>query len=286
MTVLQQTRRIAICLCLVGAMPTHGFAQLGVSSGTTTGGPLSGLPVANAPLSADATTTLRQILADGTRITRTGTARYYRDSLGRVRIEQKIMGIEALNPSADGQVRITVQPDPTVGMVYTLDPGTRTARKGPRFAADVAVGGGRTFAVPLGGVSFMNFARAAERPPRNSAAIEESLGNRQIEGVEAVGRRVTTTIPAGEFGNDRPIEIRDERWESPEMKMLIYSSTSDPRFGVVEYRLTNIRRTEPDAELFEVPGNYTIVPNGTDPWISLVPPSYPKYGKGRGGEAN
>jgi hypothetical protein len=286
MTVMQQTRRIAICACVAGAIPALGFAQLGVSSGTTTGGPLSGLPVLNAPLSADATTTLRQTLSDGTRITRTGTARYYRDAMGRVRIEQKILGLGSLNPAAEGQVRITVQPDPTIGMVYTLDPGTRTARRGPRFAADAAVGGGRTFAVPLGGVRFMDFYRAAERPPRNSTAVEELLGNRKIEGIDAVGRRVTTTIPAGEFGNDRPIEIHDERWESPELKMLVYSQTSDPRFGVVEYRLTNIRRIEPSANLFEVPSDYAVVPNGTDPWITLVPPSSPQNGRGRGGGTN
>jgi len=157
--------------------------------------------------------------------------------------------------------------------------------KPSRFAADAAVGGGPTFAVPLGGIAFMNLMRAAEFPPRNSAAVEESLGNRQIEGIDTIGTRVTTTIPAGEFGNDRPIEILDERWESTGLRMVVYSRISDPRYGVIEYRLTNIRRTEPNASLFEVPSDYTIVPNGpTDPWISLVPPSYPKYGGGRGGE--
>jgi hypothetical protein len=241
--------------------------------------------VTQAPFSADASTTLRQALPDGTEITRRAAARYYRDGSGRVRVEQKLSGIEALNPAASGQVRITVHPDPSQWKVYTLDPATRTARMGPRFAADAAVGGGYTFAVPLGGVRFMDFKRAAEAPPRNSEGVEEPLGNRQIEGVDTVGRRVRTTIPAGEFGNDRPIEILDERWESPQLKILVYSRTSDPRFGVVEYRVTNIRRTEPNADLFEVPHDYAIVRSSLkDPWISLVPPSSPKYGGGRGGQ--
>jgi hypothetical protein len=58
------------------------------------------------------------------------------------------------------------------------------------------------------------------------------------------------TIPVGVFGNDRPFEIVDERWESPELKMLIHARSTDPRTGVVEYRLTNIRRAEPPANLF------------------------------------
>lgn len=40
---------------------------------------------------------------------------------------------------------------------------------------------------------------------------QESLGTRIIEGVQAEGVRSTTTIPAGAIGNERPIEIVDER---------------------------------------------------------------------------
>ena len=91
-----------------------------------------------------------------------------------------------------------------------------------------------------------------DRSP-STKQTEESLGTRQIEGVKATGRKTTTIIPTGQIGNDRPIEITDERWESPELKMLVYSRNSDPRTGVVEYRLTNINRSEPPADLFMVP---------------------------------
>ena len=283
MRVLQQTTRLIICLCAAGAIPAHGFAQTAPPRDQVTGGPFSGPAVTNAPFSADATTTLRQTLADGTRITRTGTARYYRDSAGRVRVEQSIIGIAALSPAAEGQVRITVQPDPVDRTVYTLDPLTRTARRGHRGAADMGVGGGNNFTVPLGGVTFMDFHRAASFPPPGSTAVEASLGPREIDGLNTTGRRVTTTIPAGQVGNDRDIVIVDERWESRELKMLVYSRSSDPRSGVVEYRLTNIRRREPSAELFEVEPKYTIVPVGTESWLRLSPASHPKYG-GRGGQ--
>jgi hypothetical protein len=51
--------------------------------------------------------------------------------------------------------------------------------------------------------------------------------------------------------------------------MLVYSRNSDPRTGVVEYRLTNINRSEPPADLFVIPPDYTV--------------SEPATGRGRGG---
>ena len=94
------------------------------------------------------------------------------------------------------------------------------------------------------------------------ASPPEPLGTRQIEGVAATGTRRTEVIPTGRIGNDRPIEITDERWESADLKLLIYSRFSDPRTGVVEYRLTNIIRGEPAPDLFVVPPDYTVIEPG------------------------
>lgn len=86
----------------------------------------------------------------------------------------------------------------------------------------------------------------------------ESLGKQTIEGVEAEGKRTTTTIPAGAVGNERPIEMITETWYSPELQTTIMSKRSDPRTGESIFRLTNIRRGEPDASLFQVPSDYTV----------------------------
>ena len=77
--------------------------------------------------------------------------------------------------------------------------------------------------------------------------------NRSIEGVEAEGTRTTVTIPAGEIGNERAIEIVSERWYSPELQLVVMTRHSDPRLGETTYKLTNINRTEPAKTLFEVP---------------------------------
>ncbi len=42
-------------------------------------------------------------------------------------------------------------------------------------------------------------------------ANTESLGQQAIEGINAEGTRVTSTIETGEIGNDRPIQTVSER---------------------------------------------------------------------------
>ncbi|MDX2044517.1 MAG: energy transducer TonB [Acidobacteriota bacterium] len=86
----------------------------------------------------------------------------------------------------------------------------------------------------------------------------ESLGKQMIEGVEAEGKRTVTTIPVGAIGNERSIEIVSESWYSPELQTTVMSKRTDPTSGETTFRLTNIRRGEPDASLFQVPSDYTV----------------------------
>lgn len=109
--------------------------------------------------------------------------------------------------------------------------------------------------VVSGGVATTT-AYAGSMPKREQK--EESLGKQTMEGVEVEGTRYISTIPAGEIGNELPINIITEKWYSQELKQLIYLKTSDPRHGETIYRLTNIVRSNPDPFLFEVPSDYTI----------------------------
>jgi hypothetical protein len=99
--------------------------------------------------------------------------------------------------------------------------------------------------------------------PKNTKT--ESLGKQTIEGVECEGTRMVTTIPAGEIGNELPIEVLFEKWYSPELQVVVMTKNSDPRFGENTYRLTNINRSEPPHSLFEVPADYTIQDAGPSP---------------------
>lgn len=231
--------------------------------------PLSAV-LRGAPFSADGITTVSQTLGDGTRIDRRLTAKIYRDTEGRVRREQTVLGLDVLNPAGDAQPLVTIT-DPVAALSYVLDPNTRTARRnGLAFErGDVFEKlrvAGRGVVRPRAGEPPPPVPPPppppGERPARRPANVPnwpEPLGTRQIEGVTVVGTRRTETIPAGRIGNDRPIVVTDERWESPDLKMVILSQHHDPRTGDVEYRLTNISRAEPAHHLFTVPADYTVV---------------------------
>ena len=126
---------------------------------------------------------------------------------------------------------------------------------------------------------------------RDDKVRNESLGKQSIEGVEAEGTRKTIEIPAGEIGNERPIEVVYERWYSPELQVVVMTKHSDPRFGETTYRLTNISRSEPAHELFEVPPGYAVQEPASAPVapisggvlngkaIALPLPEYPAIAK-------
>jgi hypothetical protein len=76
--------------------------------------------------------------------------------------------------------------------------------------------------------------------------------------VPATGTKTFITVPAGLMGNERPVEVVEERWESAELKLVLLSLQQNPVSGEVEYRLTNISRAEPPAELFKIPAGYKV----------------------------
>ena len=121
--------------------------------------------------------------------------------------------------------------------------------------------------VKVQGILTFNFTLVEEPFPPIGAAKRDMkvstntdrLAKQMIEGVECEGTRAVAAMPAGAIGNERPIETVTETWYSPELQMMILSKRSDPRFGESIYRVTNIVRSEPDAALFQIPSEYTII---------------------------
>lgn len=245
--------------------------------------------VKGAPYSAQSVTEMVQTLADGNRIARKNTANVYRDSEGRTRRDQTLGAIGPFAAQGDPTQTVFIN-DPVAGVHYILDPRSRTARKLPRFEYRFQVGDkvfkdemkarekiekeagekvkmkheevethGFTFRTPGPDgphgpgpeVHFFGHSSKAD-------AKTEKLDKQTIEGVMAEGTRTTVTIPAGEIGNEQPIQIVTERWYSPELQTVVMTRHSDPRFGENTYKLTNISRTEPAPALFQVPSDYTV----------------------------
>jgi hypothetical protein len=221
--------------------------------------------VRDAPYSGEGVTTVSMTTFDGTHINRTVTARLYRDSAGRIRREQTVMGLAELNPAKESESIVTIV-DPVAGAIYALNPFLHRAF---RIPLDPSALIGRppvpTTPPPPPPAPPGNSATPPIPPPPPPPPVEQALGTRQMEGVTVTGRRSTVTIATGDIGNDRPIAITDERWESPELKLLLFSRHHDPRTGDVEFRLTNLRRAEPAPELFKVPDGDTIVEAGRPP---------------------
>jgi hypothetical protein len=217
--------------------------------------------VRNAPFTADAVTEFTQVLGDGNRIERLFTTSIARDSRGRTRREQEVAMLGALASLQAQQPRLVVISDPATGSDYTLDERTKTARQQrsvfqikARAADSVAVAGTLE---PL--AAYRAEARKVLRvSDAGSKVTTEQLGSRQIEGVTADGTRTTMTFAAGAMGNLNPIDVVTERWFSNELQMEVLISRRDPRSGDTVYRLTNIVRNEPPADLFVVPPDYTI----------------------------
>ena len=82
------------------------------------------------------------------------------------------------------------------------------------------------------------------------------LGSKEIEGLRVDGERTTWTIEPGRLGNEKPIVITREVWTSPELLLTVQSREFDPRSGEATYRLSKVRRGEPDAALMKVPSDH------------------------------
>jgi len=231
--------------------------------------------IKGAPYSAEILVESNQALVDGNRISRKSTGKVFRDSEGRTRREEE---------RRNGEVSISIV-DPVAGVSYMLDPVNRIAWKSStrvggsimnkveaarleeRRAEDRrkeeierAAAGGAPEGEP--GVPRMRTAMPPPPPPppppEREVKTEGPLERRTMEGIAVEGRKNTSTIPAGQIGNEQPITIVSEEWRSPELKVLVMTHHSDPRMGESSYRLTNIIRGEPDPSLFQVPAGYTV----------------------------
>jgi hypothetical protein len=194
-------------------------------------------PILGRPVSANEVHTAVQTLSDGSHIRSTETDSFYRDSRGRMRVETET-GIMIYDPDA--------------GMTYDLTKRNHTyAKHSDSQGTTVTIAAAAHFS----SVHSSSGNHKAEAP-KAGGPVTEDLSPQVVNGVSARGTRVTSTIPAGSIGNDQDLKVVNERWTSDDLKLLIRSSNSDPRFGVSTYELTNIVQGEPDFSLFQLPSDY------------------------------
>ncbi len=222
-----------------GSGPMAGMGHDGIGEGKT---------VKGVPMSGEMIVTRDTTLADGNSIHTQNQTMIYRDSQGRVRRE---IGFELNTPSTGAAKRaMIVITDPVSGNRYMLNPENKTAHQMPLHPGKPGPGA----------PDAMHDMHGKMGGGPNAANLKtDQLGTKAINGLQAVGTRMTRTIPAGEIGNLNPIEVVTERWYSSDLQLPLLTSHNDPMMGTMTVKLVNINRGEPDASLFQVPSDYKLV---------------------------
>jgi hypothetical protein len=253
------------------------------SAGATTAGVTTANALKNAPFSAEVVTLYDRGLDNGGHIHRETHGKIFRDSQGRVRTDS---GTPSAQSSTDKFDHVTIN-DPVQRVIINLNPKMKTATI---FHVGQGVGPTAPIGMANVGGSPVNVAPAQQglKPAERNAIpgttttskmgaklgttpVEtrtEALGSRTIEGVSATGSRTTRIIDAGMMGNEKPIVSVSETWFSPELKMTVLTKTDDGQSGHSTVKLVNITRTEPIAQLFQVPADYIV--KDTEPATASV----------------
>jgi len=105
----------------------------------------------------------------------------------------------------------------------------------------------------------MNRSQMAARTQKNNEVRIENLGSKTVAGVQVEGVRRVRTIPAGEEGNDLPMEVIDEQWSSKALSLILRRIDDDPRRGRTTVEFEDLSLSEPDPAVFAAPAGYKIV---------------------------
>jgi hypothetical protein len=217
------------------------------------------------PFSAEEESERSQVLADGTHVSQTTKVHNYRDSEGRTRSE----GVPAQLQEGEPFPTIVNISDPVAGVRYMLEMRRQVARRypipapgdnRPRVEPTDSTNQPpptRVRHAPVQTTTSQTTPDSADQPVRRRVS-HVSLGTQTIEGIETKGLQTTITIPVGAEGNDRPIEIVCENWESPQLKLMMLTKCTDPLHGDHTTRVVSIDRSEPDPSLFQVPPDFKI----------------------------
>lgn len=190
------------------------------------------------PFSAETVIEDTRRLFDGTTVKKEMRGAIYRDGEGRTRREQPLDVVDRFSISDNDTKRIMLIfiSDFPGKSQYSLDLNNKTARKSPIWSN--------------------NWPFPETDGPRE--AKTESLGAQTFEGVSAEGTRTTFEIPEGQIGNTKPIQVISEKWFSPELQVVVMSRHVDPIAGEHLFKLVNIKRGEPSAELFTIPAGFRV----------------------------
>jgi len=213
--------------------------------------------IPNAPLQADVVVTLMQTLSDGNVLNREMRGKVQRDSAGRFRWE-------GADTTSDGKVK----PDGLAQSII-VDPVAKRTLTWTNLSKDLHAGplmeGSR---VSLEYASYSD-GREHLRKDIPDDVTSKDLGTKKISGLVCTGTLVTTIVPVGKMGNEKPIVITDESWRSTDLQMVVERMVKDPLIGTRLVEFQNITRREPEPLTFQPPDGYK------EHFLSMPPPGMP-----------
>jgi hypothetical protein len=206
---------------------------------------------ARQPYTAEYKITRVKTLGDGSTITQESTEVVAMDSEGRR------MTATTTVPLSGDQTPVTHvsvnDPEARTNSNWSV-PGHEVRVTMPTPGLARGCGRSATSLVPMNGN-----ATAAVRRARPTV---EDLGTETIQGIEAHGRRTTTTTPVGALGNNEPLVNSTEIWTAiaPGLpNLIVREATDDPRMGKMSKELVSFSQSEPDSTVFQPPPDYEIV---------------------------
>lgn len=233
--------RVLAVLAASFMFTTHAYAQNQVAHAPD-GGAYQRImsilipPKPNAPFTATVTTHWTRSNADGSKIVVQNRRAIIRDGAGRILQERRTF--VPINGGSESKVFSFDIEDPTMHQRYSCNPYRKSCElSGYDVSAEPVEGNEKTA----------------------QTTTVQDLGTSSIGGLEVVGSRETRTIKAGTIGNDRDIAVSKEFWYSSQLGVNLRVKRDDPRFGVQDFEVGDIKLGEPDAKMFEVPAGYRVI---------------------------
>lgn len=230
------------CLAALLAAPVFAHGQevnLGRTSVFVT-------PVPNAPFTATVAVQTTRPLADGTTQHFKTANNIARDAHGRIYNESRRL-VPATFTGTPELLGSHIY-DPETRINIFLNPSQHVARQnvlqGPAPNWDEVPPPAR---IPVP-------AKAGENGVR-----QEDLGTQIMENVTVHGQRITSTIPAAQSGTGQPLVVIHEIWYSEELHLNMLIKHNDPRTGEQILTVQQLKRDNPDPQMFAVPSDYKVV---------------------------
>ena len=175
--------------------------------------------IPNAPFSATVVTELTTIMPDGSKRTIWNHRLVARDSAGRVFEERRFF-----SPTGKTEeTRLSEQDytDPNQHQQYVCRPN-RVCMLYRYDDSAVAAAAAKPALPPQ--------TRLAD----GTTIAREDLGRNTIEGVEALGSREITTLPASRIGSEKPQPMVKEFWYAPQLGINLVTKRFDPRVDTIQ----------------------------------------------------